>query len=239
MNMEKKKNTILVCDDDKDIVAATTIYLETEGYQVFSAYNGREALSVIEKEKIDLVIADIMMPVMDGISFVRKLRETNIIPVIMLTARSEDSDKVLGLGIGADDYVTKPFNPIELIARVKSQLRRFKQFGAIKEEGESEEGILTIGGLFMDVPSREFLVDGVKTDLTPKEFDILKTFMMNKGIVLSPDTLYRKVWGEEPFGSDTTVAVHIRHLREKIEINPSEPRYIKVVWGQGYKMDKE
>lgn len=238
--MEKNIHTIVVCDDDKDIVSATTIYLETEGYKVLPAYDGKEALSLVEKEEVDLLIMDVMMPVMDGITAVRKLRETSIIPVIMLTAKSEDADKVLGLGIGADDYVTKPFNPIELIARVKSQLRRFKQFRAGgKEIKEEEEGILTIGGLYMNVPSRELTVDGVKTDLTPKEFDILKTFMMNKGIVLSPDMIYRKVWGEEPFGIETTVAVHIRHLREKIEINPSEPRYIKVVWGQGYKMDKE
>lgn len=231
---------ILVCDDDKDIVAATTIYLETEGYTVFNAYDGKQALEMVMREEIDLIIMDVMMPVMDGVSAVRKLRETSIIPVIMLTAKSEDADKVLGLGIGADDYITKPFNPIELIARVKSQLRRFKQFGGIaKKEDKEEEGILTIGGLYLNVPSRELLVDGVKTDLTPKEFDILKTFMLNKGIVLSPDTIYRKAWGEEPFGIETTVAVHIRHLREKIEINPSEPRYIKVVWGQGYKMDKE
>lgn len=230
---------ILVCDDDKDIVAATAIYLETEGYQVFRAYHGKEALELVEKEEVDIIVMDIMMPVMDGITAVRKLRETSVIPVIMLSAKSEDADKVLGLGIGADDYITKPFNPIELIARVKSQLRRFKQFGGSGKQAEEEEGILSLGGLSMNVPSRELLVDGVKTDLTPKEFDILKTFMMNKGIVLSPDTIYRKVWGEEPFGIETTVAVHIRHLREKIEINPSEPRYIKVVWGQGYKMDKE
>lgn len=230
---------ILVCDDDKDIVAATAIYLETEGYQVFRAYHGKEALELVEKEEVDIIVMDIMMPVMDGITAVRKLRETSVIPVIMLSAKSEDADKVLGLGIGADDYITKPFNPIELIARVKSQLRRFKQFGGSGKQAEEEEGILSLGGLSMNVPSRELLVDGVKTDLTPKEFDILKTFMMNKGIVLSPNTIYRKVWGEEPFGIETTVAVHIRHLREKIEINPSEPRYIKVVWGQGYKMDKE
>lgn len=232
--------TILVCDDDKDIVAATTIYLETEGYKVIPAYNGKEALHFVQNEEIDLIVMDAMMPEMDGITAVRKLREHSIIPVIMLTAKSEDADKVLGLGIGADDYMTKPFNPIELIARVKSQLRRFKQFGgSTKEEEVKGDNLLTMGGLSMNIPSRELTVDGVKKDLTPKEFEILKTFMLNKGIVLSPDTIYRKVWGEEPYGIETTVAVHIRHLREKIEINPSEPRYIKVVWGQGYKMDKE
>lgn len=231
---------ILVCDDESDIVSAIKIYLETEGYQVFKASNGEEALQMVQKEQIDLIVMDVMMPVMDGIKAVRKLRENSIIPVIMLTAKSEDADKVLGLGIGADDYITKPFNPIELVARVKSQLRRYKFFGGKpEEEKEKVEGILKIGGLTMNIPSREVIVEGNKVDLTPKEFDILKTFLKNKGIVLSPDTIYRKVWGDEPYGAETTVAVHIRHLREKIEINPSEPRYIKVVWGQGYKMEKE
>lgn len=230
--------TILVCDDEKDIVSAIRIYLETEGYKVIPAFDGKEALSIVQKERVDLIIMDVMMPVMDGITAVRKLREESIVPVIMLTAKSEDADKVLGLGIGADDYITKPFNPIELIARVKSQLRRYKLFGGEAEE-ESKKDIYSYGGLVMNVPSRELTIDGAKVDLTPKEFDILKTFLMNKGIVLSPDNIYRKVWGDEPYGAETTVAVHIRHLREKIEINPSEPRYIKVVWGQGYKMEKE
>lgn len=231
---------ILVCDDENDIVSAIKIYLETEGYQVFTASNGEEALQMVKQEQIDLIVMDVMMPVMDGIKAIRKLREESIIPVIMLTAKSEDADKVLGLGIGADDYITKPFNPIELVARVKSQLRRYKFFGGKPgEEKEKEEGVLQIGSLRMNIPSREVIVEGGKVDLTPKEFDILKTFLKNKGIVLSPDTIYRKVWGDEPYGAETTVAVHIRHLREKIEINPSEPRYIKVVWGQGYKMEKE
>lgn len=231
---------ILVCDDENDIVSAIKIYLETEGYQVFTAFNGEEALQMVKQEQIDLIVMDVMMPVMDGIKAIRKLREESIIPVIMLTAKSEDADKVLGLGIGADDYITKPFNPIELVARVKSQLRRYKFFGGKPgEEKEKEEGVLQIGSLWMNISSREVIVEGGKVDLTPKEFDILKTFLKNKGIVLSPDTIYRKVWGDEPYGAETTVAVHIRHLREKIEINPSEPRYIKVVWGQGYKMEKE
>lgn len=228
---------ILICDDEKDIVSATKIYLETEGYRVFTAYNGKEALEVIAKNDINLAVIDIMMPVLDGISAVRKLRETSVIPVIMLTAKGEDADKVLGLGIGADDYVTKPFNPIELMARVKSQLRRYMVFSGAKPE-ESEE-MLVSGGLCLNKAARELTVDGNKTELTPKEFDILKTFLLNKGRVLSPDIIYKKVWGGEPYGAESTVAVHIRHLREKIEINPSEPRYIKVVWGQGYKMDKD
>lgn len=228
---------ILVCDDEKDIVSAIKIYLETEGYNVFTAQNGKEALDIISKEKIQLIIMDVMMPVMDGIQAVKKLRESSIIPVIMLTAKSEDVDKVLGLGIGADDYVTKPFNPIELIARVKSQIRRYVRFGGNVVENTNK--ILELKGLTLDDTAKEVKVDGEKVELTPKEFEILKTFLLEKGKVFSPKDIYRKVWGEEPYGSESTVAVHIRHLREKIEINPSEPRFIKVVWGQGYKVEKE
>ena len=229
--------SILVCDDEKDIAAAIKIYLETEGYKVFTAENGREALDIAAKEEIHLIIMDVMMPVMDGIEAVRRLREDSIIPVIMLTAKSEDVDKVLGLGIGADDYVTKPFNPIELIARAKSQIRRYVRFGGQPEK--SDDKVLAINGLVLDDNAKEVQVDGEVADLTPKEFEILKMLMLEKGRVFSPETIYRKVWGEEPYGSEGAVAVHIRHLREKIEINPSEPRFIKVVWGQGYKVEKE
>ena len=228
---------ILVCDDEKDIVSAIKIYFEAEAYKVFTAENGKEALSIVAKEDIHLILMDVMMPVMDGIQAVRKLRENSIIPVIMLTAKSEDVDKVLGLGIGADDYVTKPFNPIELIARAKSQIRRYVRFGGQIEK--TDDKVLSLDGLVLDDNAKEVQVDGEKVDLTPKEFEILKMFMLEKGRVFSPETIYRKVWGEEPYGSESTVAVHIRHLREKIEINPSEPRFIKVVWGQGYKVDKE
>ena len=228
---------ILVCDDEQDIVSAINIYFEAEGYKVFTAENGKEALNIVAKEEIHLILMDVMMPVMDGIQAVRKLRETSIIPVIMLTAKSEDVDKVLGLGIGADDYVTKPFNPIELIARAKSQIRRYVRFGGQAEKPDDK--ILTLNGLVLDDNAKEVQVDGEKIDLTPKEFEILKMLMLEKGRVFSPETIYRRVWGEEPYGSESTVAVHIRHLREKIEINPSEPRFIKVVWGQGYKVDKE
>ena len=228
---------ILVCDDEKDIVSAIKIYFETEGYRVFTAENGKEALSIVAKEEIHLILMDVMMPVMDGIQAVRNLRENSIIPVIMLTAKSEDVDKVLGLGIGADDYVTKPFNPIELIARAKSQIRRYVRFGGQAEKPDDK--VLSLDGLVLDDNAKEVQVDGEKVDLTPKEFEILKMFMLEKGRVFSPETIYRKVWGEEPYGSESTVAVHIRHLREKIEINPSEPRFSKVVWGQGYKVDKE
>ena len=228
---------ILVCDDEKDIVSAIKIYFEAEGYKVFTAENGKEALSIVAKEEIHLILMDVMMPVMDGIQAVRKLREDSIIPVIMLTAKSEDVDKVLGLGIGADDYVTKPFNPIELIARAKSQIRRYVRFGGQAEKPADK--VLTLDGLVLYDNAKEVQVDGEKVDLTPKEFEILKMLMLEKGRVFSPETIYRKVWGEEPYGSESTVAVHIRHLREKIEINPSEPRFIKVVWGQGYKVDKE
>lgn len=228
---------ILVCDDEKDIVSAIKIYLEAEGYSVFTAENGKEALSLVAKEEIHLILMDVMMPVMDGIQAVRKLREDSIIPVIMLTAKSEDVDKVLGLGIGADDYVTKPFNPIELMARVKSQIRRYVKFGG--NTGKSDSNLLELDGLVLDDSAKEVRVDDEKIDLTPKEFEILKMLLLEKGRVFAPEAIYRKVWGEEPYGSEGTVAVHIRHLREKIEINPSEPRFIKVVWGQGYKVDKK
>lgn len=226
---------ILVCDDEKDIVSALRIYLTAEGYQVYEAYNGKEALEMLSREEIHLVLMDIMMPVMDGITAMVKLREQSNVPVIMLTAKSEDTDKVLGLNIGADDYVTKPFNPVELQARVKSQLRRYMQLGSRVMPEESE--ILTIGGIALDDRTKEVTLDGEKTALTPTEYDILKFLMENPGKVYSPAQIYVAVWNDSPFGTENTVAVHIRHLREKLEYNPAEPRYLKSVWGRGYKLE--
>ena len=227
-------HNILVCDDEKDIVAALKIYLEAEGYGVVCAYNGAEALELMDRENISLVLLDVMMPVVDGITAMIKLREKSNVPVIMLTAKSEDTDKILGLNIGADDYVTKPFNPVEVIARVRSQLRRYTQLGG----STMEPNKFVIGGLALDDQSKEVSVDGEPVSLTPTEYDILKFFMRNPGKVYSPRELYVSVWGAEPYGAESTVAVHIRHIREKTEINPAEPRYIKSVWGQGYKMEK-
>ena len=224
---------ILVCDDERDIVSALTVYLTTGGYRVFPAYDGREALRLLEKEEIHLVLLDIMMPNMDGITAMNKLRETSNVPVILLTAKSEDTDKILGLNEGADDYVTKPFNPVELLARVKSQLRRYLQLGG----GTVQPAALAIGGICLDDRTKEVTLDGEAVSLTPREFEILKLLMQHPGEVFSPRRIYRLVWGEEPYGVENAVAVHIRHLREKLEINPSDPRYIKVVWGQGYKME--
>lgn len=226
---------ILVCDDEKDIVSALRIYLTAEGYQVYEAYNGKEALEMLSREEIHLVLMDIMMPVMDGITAMVKLREQSNVPVIMLTAKSEDTDKVLGLNIGADDYVTKPFNPVELQARVKSQLRRYMQLGSRVMPEESE--ILTIGGIALDDRTKEVTLDGEKIALTPTEYDILKFLMENPGKVYSPAQIYVAVWNDSPFGTENTVAVHIRHLREKLEYNPAEPRYLKSVWGRGYKLE--
>ena len=222
---------ILICDDEQDIVSALKIYLEAEGYRTFAAANGREALEILDREDIHLVLLDIMMPVLDGVSALAKMREYSNVPVILLTAKSEDTDKVLGLNIGADDYVTKPFNPVELLARVRSQLRRYLQLGG----GAVRESVLTIGPISLDDGSKAVTLDGEPVNLTPREYDILKLLMQNPGRVFHPRDLYRKVWNEEPFGAESTVAVHIRHLREKIEIDPAAPRYIKAVWGQGYK----
>lgn len=224
---------ILICDDEKDIVNALKIYLSDADYTLFEAYNGREALDIIGKQDIHLVLLDLMMPVMDGIETLPKIRELSNVPVIILTAKSEDSDKILGLNIGADDYITKPFNPLEVIARVRSQLRRYLKFGGGMVQPEN----LRIGGLELSDVSKEVLVDGDNISLTPKEFDILKLLMMNPGQVFSPKEIYRRVWKEAPLNSDNTVAVHIRHIREKIEIDPADPRYIKVIFGQGYKME--
>ena len=225
---------ILVCDDEKDIVSALKIYLEPEGYRVLEAYNGQEALDILDREQVHLMLLDIMMPKMDGISAVSKLREYSNVPVILLTAKSEDTDKVLGLNIGADDYITKPFNPLEVLARVRSQLRRYMRLGG----SSSGESTLNIGGLSLDDGSKDVTVDGEPVSLTPTEYEILKLLMNNPGRVFSPREIYKLVWKDEPYGAESTVAVHIRHLREKVEINPAEPRYIKAVWGQGYKMER-
>ena len=227
-------HSILVCDDERDIVAALKIYLEAEGYGVVCAYNGAQALELLDREDVSLVLLDVMMPVMDGITAMIKLREKSNVPVIMLTAKSEDTDKILGLNIGADDYVTKPFNPVEVIARVRSQLRRYTRLGG----STAEPNKFVNGGLLLDDQSKEVCVDGEPVSLTPTEYDILKFLMKNPGKVYSPRELYVSVWGAEPYGAESTVAVHIRHIREKTEINPAEPRYIKSVWGQGYKMEK-
>ncbi len=225
---------ILICDDEKDIVAALKIYLEAENYATVCAYNGNEAINIVKKGGIDLVLMDIMMPECDGITAMVALREFSNIPVILLTAKSEDTDKILGLNVGADDYITKPFNPVEVIARVRSQLRRFMQLGG----SNSTVNKLTIGGIELDDSAKRVMVDGDEILLTPTEFEILKLLMQNAGTVFSPKDIYRKVWNDEAFGVENTVAVHIRHLREKIEINPAEPRYLKVVWAHGYKFEK-
>lgn len=224
---------ILVCDDEKDIVSALTIYLTTAGYQVFPAYDGTEALDLLRREDIHLVLLDIMMPKLDGIAALTRLREASNVPVILLTAKSEDTDKIQGLNLGADDYVTKPFNPVEVLARVKSQLRRYLQLGG----GTVRPTALRLGGIALDDRTKEVTLDGDPVSLTPREYDILHLLMGSPGTVFSPKRIYRAVWGEEPFGVENAVAVHIRHLREKLEIDPSDPRHIKVVWGQGYKME--
>lgn len=225
--------SVLICDDEPDIVSALKIYLTSPDMKIFTAGNGREALDILEREEIHLILMDIMMPVMDGISAMVKIREKSNIPVILLTAKSEDSDKILGLNVGADDYVTKPFNPAEVIARVRSCLRRYLQLGGnVRRDDET----LKTGGIELDDREKRVMVDGEKVNLTPTEFDILRLFMKNPGKVFSPRDIYREVWHDSPLGSENTVAVHIRHLREKIEINPAEPRYITVVWGQGYRL---
>ena len=225
---------ILICDDERDIVSALEIYLRAEGYRTYAAYDGREALAVLEREEIHLVLLDIMMPELDGISAMNELRQRSNVPVILLTAKGEDTDKVLGLNVGADDYVTKPFNPVELLARVRSQLRRYMQLGG----SAKREDLLTIGGLTLDDRSKEVTVDGEAVSLTPTEYEILKLLLEHPGQVFSPRELYRRVWNGEPYGAESTVAVHIRHLREKIEIDPAQPRYVKAVWGQGYKLER-
>lgn len=224
---------ILICDDEKDIVSALKIYLANEAYNLFEAYDGKQALEVIDKEEIHLILLDIMMPEMDGIQVLTRMRETKNIPVIFLTAKGEDTDKILGLNLGADDYVTKPFNPVELLARVKSQLRRYMELGA----GNMRKAALTAGDIVLDDRSKTVTLMGEPVSLTPKEYGILKLLMENQKQVFSPKQIYRQVWEEDAYGAEGTVAVHIRHLREKVEINPDEPRHLKVVWGQGYKME--
>ena len=229
-------STILVCDDDKDIVDAIDIYLTQEGYQVLKAYNGEEAIKVLKEKEVDLLIIDVMMPRLDGIRATLKIREEMSLPIIILSAKSEDADKILGLNIGADDYMTKPFNPLELVARVKSQLRRYTQLGSTSIEDSKYE--FKTGGLVIRDDLKRVTVDGETVKLTPIEYNILLLLVKNQGKVFSINQIYESIWNEEAIGADNTVAVHIRHIREKIEINPKEPRYLKVVWGVGYKVEK-
>ena len=228
--------TILICDDDRDIVNALKIYLNHPDYRLLTAYNGAEALEIVKREEVHLILLDIMMPRMDGITALAKIRETARMPIILLTAKSEDNDKILGLNVGADDYVTKPFNPLEVAARVNSQLRRYTRYQAEEKPPET----LTVGGIELNDGTKTVSVDGEPVTLTPKEYEILKLLMASPGRVFSPKEIYKAVWREDPlYGNDNTVAVHIRHIREKIEINPNEPRSLKVVFGQGYKIEKE
>ena len=224
---------VLICDDQPDIVNALKIYLTPEGYELFTAYNGEEAVELVKKEDIHLVLLDVMMPKMDGITAIAKIREFSNIPIILLTAKSETEDVVLGLNMGADDYITKPFVPVEVLARVRSHLRRFSKLGSHREMPE----VLCIGGIELKDSEKTVTVDDVAVSLTPIEYSILKLLMTNPGKVYSTKALYEAVWNETPMGSEGAVAVHIRHLREKIEIDPSNPRYLKVVWGRGYKME--
>ena len=228
--------SILVCDDDKQIVEAIDIYLTGEGFEVNKAYDGAEALELLKTHTVNLMILDVMMPGLDGIRTTLKVRETSSIPIIILSAKSEDADKILGLNIGADDYVEKPFNPLELVARVKSQLRRYTQLGSTARSDNQSE--FRTGGLVIRDDLKEVTVDGEKVKLTPIEYNILLLLVKNQGKVFSINQIYENIWNEEAIGADNTVAVHIRHIREKIEINPKEPRYLKVVWGVGYKVEK-
>ncbi len=225
---------ILVCDDDKAIVEAIDIYLTQEGHHILKAYDGEEAIQILNNNPVDLLIIDIMMPKLDGIRATLKIREKNILPIIILSAKSEDADKILGLNVGADDYVTKPFNPLELVARVKSQLRRYTQLGSVSHR---QGNVYETGGLVIDDDRKEVSVDGELVKLTPIEYGILLFLVKNKGMVFSISQIYENIWNEEAIAADNTVAVHIRHIREKIEINPKEPRYLKVVWGLGYKVE--
>ena len=225
---------ILICDDDKDIVSALEIYLAGEGYRTLAAYNGREALEQMERQEVHLVLLDVMMPELDGIRTTARLREKYNVPIILLTAKSEDTDKILGLNIGADDYITKPFNPLEVMARVKSRLRRYTSLGG-KQKGPK---LLTAGGIAMDDGAKSVTVDGEPAALTPLEYNILRLLLSHPGQVFSSAQIYEQVWNDPAYGSENTVAVHIRHLREKIEIDPANPRYLKVVWGLGYKLEQ-
>ena len=229
--------TILVCDDDRQIVEAIEIYLNGEGYRILKAYDGQEALDLLKDNEVNLMILDVMMPGLDGLRTTMKVRETSSIPIIILSAKSEDTDKILGLNIGAYDYITKPFNPLELVARVKSQLRRYTQLGNL--DGSENTHVFRCGGLEINDENKEVFVDGKPVKLTPIEYNILLLLVRNAGKVFSIDEIYEKIWNEEAIDADNTVAVHIRHIREKIEINPREPRYLKVVWGVGYKVEKQ
>lgn len=228
---------ILICDDDKEIVDAIEIYLKNEGYKVYKSYDGEEAIRILNAEDIQLLIMDVMMPKLDGIHATLKIREYSSIPIIMLSAKTEDTDKILGLNVGADDYIAKPFNPLELIARVKSNIRRYTKLGNMSMPEESN--VYRIGGLCMDDDTKEVTVDGEPVRLTPIEYSILLLLVKNPGRVYSIDQIYENIWNEAAIGADNTVAVHIRHIREKIEINPKEPKYLKVVWGVGYKVEKQ
>ena len=227
---------ILVCDDDKEIVDAIEIYLSQDGYKIYKAYDGEQAIQILDKEEIHLLIMDIMMPKLDGIRATLKIREYSSIPIIILSAKSEDTDKILGLNIGADDYICKPFNPLELVARVRSNLRRYTSLGSLTGENKA---IYQVGGLVLNDDTKQVTVDDEPVKMTPIEYNILLLLMKNQGRVFSINQIYESIWNEDAIGADNTVAVHIRHIREKIEINPKEPRYLKVVWGVGYKIDKE
>jgi len=227
--------TILVCDDDREIVEAIDIYLQQEGYNVLKAYDGEEAIRLLKENEVHLLIMDVMMPRLDGIRATLKIREESSIPIIILSAKTEDSDKILGLNVGADDYLGKPFNPLELVARVKSQLRRYTMLG---NAAEKSDAVYEVGGLSINDDLKEVTVDGEVVKLTPIEYNILLLLVKNQGKVFSINQIYENIWNEDAIGADNTVAVHIRHIREKIEINPKEPRYLKVVWGVGYKIEK-
>ena len=228
---------ILVCDDDREIVEAIDIYLKNDGYHVLKAYDGEQALQILKTEEVHLLVIDIMMPKLDGIRATMKIREKSSVPIIILSAKSEDADKILGLNIGADDYVTKPFNPLELVARVRSNLRRYTTLGSLEQVENTH--IYKVGGLCMNDDTKEVEVDGEAVKLTPIEYNILLLLVKNQGKVFSINQIYENIWNEDAIGADNTVAVHIRHIREKIEINPREPRYLKVVWGVGYKVEKQ
>lgn len=242
MRVRRRRNevltvaNILVCDDDREIVDAIEIYLSQDGYQIFKAYDGEQAIEVLKKEDIHLLIMDIMMPRLDGIRATLKIREHSSIPIIILSAKSEDTDKILGLNIGADDYITKPFNPLELAARVKSNLRRYTSLGSLSADNKS---VYQVGGLVINDDTKQVTVDDEPVKMTPIEYNILLLLVKNQGRVFSIDQIYESIWNEDAIGADNTVAVHIRHIREKIEINPREPRYLKVVWGVGYKIEKQ
>ena len=228
---------ILVCDDEKEIADAIELYLQREGFNILKANDGKEALDIIDKNVIHLVILDIMMPKLNGIETAKKIREDKSIPIIILSAKSEDYDKILGLNIGADDYMTKPFNPLELVARVNSQIRRYTKLGAITKDSNDGKNIFKTGELVINDDTKEVIVDGQNVKLTPTEYNILKFLTKNKGKVYSIEQIYENIWEDEAYGAENIIAVHIRHIREKIEINPKEPKYLKVIWGIGYKVE--